>query len=80
MKPVPRRVFAAAITGRCKWGLSEWAHFVTLVCAQVAGTRSIRDLPRLLERHRPAVSQPQCIASARVDRGDLDIFPRRDTT
>ncbi|MBV8613422.1 MAG: IS4 family transposase [Acetobacteraceae bacterium] len=56
MKPVPRRVFAAATTGRCKWGLSEWAHFVTLVCAQLAGTRSIRDLLRLLEHHRPALA------------------------
>jgi hypothetical protein len=56
MKSLPRRVFAAAVQGRSKWGLAEWAHLVTLVCAHLAGTRSMRDLLRLLDHHRPALA------------------------
>ena len=56
MKTLPRRVFQAAVEGRAKWGLTEWAHLVTLVSAQLAGTRSMRDLLRLLEHHRPALA------------------------
>jgi hypothetical protein len=56
MKSLPRRVFQAAVVGRAKWGLTEWAHLVTLVAAQLAGARSMRDLIRLLDHHRPALS------------------------
>ena len=56
MKTLPRRVFQAAVEGRAKWGLTEWAHLVTLVSAQLAGTRSMRDLLRVLEHHRPALA------------------------
>ena len=56
LKAVPRRVFAAAVEGRRKWGLSEWAHLATLVCAQLAGARSMRELLRLLALHRPTLA------------------------
>ncbi len=56
MKSLPRRVFQAAVEGRVKWGLTEWAHLVTLISAQLAGARSMRDLARLLERHQPALA------------------------
>lgn len=56
MKSLPRRVFQAAVRGRAKWGLTEWAHLVTLVSAHLAGTRSMRDLLRLLDHHRPALT------------------------
>lgn len=56
MKSVPRRVFAAAVEGRRKWGLTEWSHLVTLVCAHLAGARSMRDLLRLLEHHQGALA------------------------
>ena len=55
MKSLPRRAFAAAAEGRRKWGLTDWAHLVTLVCAHLAGTRSMRDLLRLLDHHQPAL-------------------------
>ena len=55
MKALPRRVFQAAVEGRAKWGLTDWAHLVTLVVAQLAGARSMRDLLRLLDHHRPAM-------------------------
>lgn len=56
VKSVPRRVFQAAVVGRAKWGLSEWAHLMALIAAQLAGARSMRDLLRLLEHHRPALA------------------------
>ena len=56
MKSLPRRVFEAAVEGRAKWGLSDWAHLVTLVMAQIAGVRSLRDLERLVAHHRGALS------------------------
>ena len=56
MKSVPRRVFQAAVEGRAKWGLTEWGHLVVLISAHLAGTRSMRDLLRLLDHHRPALA------------------------
>jgi hypothetical protein len=56
VKSVPRRVFGAAVEGRAKWGLSEWAHLIALIAAQLAGARSLRELLRLLEHHRPALA------------------------
>ena len=56
MKALPRRVFHAAVEGRAKWGVTEWAHLVTLVSAHLAGTRSMRDLLRLVEHHQPALA------------------------
>jgi DDE family transposase/uncharacterized protein DUF4372 len=56
IKSVPRRAFAAAVEGRRKWGLTEWAHLVTLVSAHLAGARSMRDLLRLLDHHQPALA------------------------
>jgi hypothetical protein len=56
VKSVPRRVFGAAVEGRAKWGLTEWAHLMALISAQLAGARSMRDLLRLLEHHRPALA------------------------
>ena len=47
MKSIPRRVFAAALEGRSKWALTDWAHLVTLVSVQLAGVRSMRDLLRV---------------------------------
>ncbi len=55
MQPVCRRVFRRAAVGRAKWGLSDWAHFVSLVVAQIAGIRSLRDLERLLAHHPGAM-------------------------
>lgn len=55
MKPVSRRVFDAALTGRAKWGLSDWAHFATLVMAQLAGARGMRELLRLIAHHQPGL-------------------------
>jgi putative transposase len=56
MKSIPRRVFAAALEGRSKWALTDWAHLVTLVSVQLAGVRSMRDLLRLLDHHQPALA------------------------
>jgi len=56
MQPVSRRVFRDAVTGRAKWGLTEWAHLVGLVAAQMAGVRSLRDLVALLGHHRAALA------------------------
>ena len=56
MKSVPRQAFDAAVAGRSKGGLTEWAHLVTLVSAHLAGARSTRDLLRRLNLHRPALA------------------------
>jgi IS4 transposase len=56
LKEVPRgwfeRVAAEHHRGRKKRSLSPWAHLVTMVFVQLAGTRSLRDVERILERHR----------------------------
>jgi hypothetical protein len=55
LKAVPRgwldREAERHRTGRAKRVLSPWGHLVTMVLAQVSGTRSLRDLERMLERH-----------------------------
>jgi len=55
MKPVSRRVFANAVDGRRKWGLTDWAHLVTMVMAHLAGARGLRELLRLIEHHQPGL-------------------------
>lgn len=55
LKAVPRGWFdreaARHHTGRAKRVLSPWGHLVTMVLAQVCGTRSLRDLERILAHH-----------------------------
>jgi hypothetical protein len=55
MREVPRKVFNNAVIGRRKWGLTEWSHLVTLVAAQLAGTRSLRDLVGMIGQHQAAL-------------------------
>jgi len=55
MREVPRKVFNSAVVGRRKWGLTEWSHLVTLVAAQLAGTRSLRDLIGMIGQHQTAL-------------------------
>lgn len=56
LKEVPRGWFERAASahhcGRKKRRLSEWGHLVSMVLVQLAGVRSLRDLERMLERHR----------------------------
>lgn len=56
MREISRRVFHQAVVGRAKWGLTEWAHLVALVAAQMAGARSLRDLVNLLAHHQGALA------------------------
>lgn len=55
LKAVPRGWFEREAerhrAGRAKRVLSPWGHLVTMVLAQISGTRSLRDLERMLERH-----------------------------
>lgn len=74
MKSISRPVFNAAVDGRPKWGLTEWAHLVTLVLAQLAGARSMRDLLRLLEHHRPALAHLGVGAVKRSTLGDANAL------
>ncbi len=55
MREVPRKVFNNAVVGRRKWGLTEWSHLVTLVAAQLAGMRSLRDLVGMVGQHQGAL-------------------------
>lgn len=55
MKPLSRRVFDAAVVGRAKWGLSDWAHLVTMVMAHLSGARGMRELLRLIAHHQPGL-------------------------
>ncbi len=55
MREVPRKVFNNAVAGRRKWGLTEWSHLVTLVAAQLAGMRSLRDLVGMVGQHQAAL-------------------------
>ena len=56
LKTLPRSCFERLArgheTGRKKRELSDWGHLVTMIFAQTQGARSLRDLERLLERHR----------------------------
>ena len=55
MKALPRgaveRLAARHPSGRAKRILGAWGHVASMVVGQLAGTRSLRDLERLLERH-----------------------------
>ena len=55
LKAVPRGWFERAVAvhanGRAKRSLSPWGHVVSMVLAQLSGTRSLRDLERSIERH-----------------------------
>jgi len=55
MKPISRRVFDAAVPGRAKWGLSDWAHLATMVLAHLSGARGMRELLRLIAHHQPSL-------------------------
>lgn len=55
MKPISRRVFEAAVPGRAKWGLTDWAHLVSMVLAHLSGARGMRELLRLIAHHQPAL-------------------------
>lgn len=55
MKPLSRRVFEAAAEGRAKWGLTDWAHLVSLVMAHLSGARGLRELLRLIAHHQPGL-------------------------
>ena len=55
MREVPRKVFNNAVVGRRKWGLTEWSHLMTLVAAQLAGMRSLRDLAGMIGQHQGAL-------------------------
>ena len=56
LKEVPRgwfdRVAVTHHAGRAKRRLSPWAHLVSMVFAQFAGARSLRDVERMLERQQ----------------------------
>jgi hypothetical protein len=64
MREVPRKVFNNAVVGRRKWGLTEWSHLVTLVAAQLAGMRSLRDLVGMIGQHRAALAH-LCVGRVR---------------
>jgi hypothetical protein len=55
MKPLSRRVFGAAVEGRAKWGLTDWAHLASMVMAHLSGARGLRELLRLIEHHQPGL-------------------------
>lgn len=76
VQPISRPGFQAAAGGRARWGLSDWGHLMALVAAQLAGTRSLRDLTRLLERHEGGLAH---LGIKRVCRSTLaDANARRD--
>ncbi len=60
LKVVPRGWFerqaAAHHRGRAKRSLSEWGHLVAMVLAQLAGSRSLRDLERYIGHHPGVLS------------------------
>jgi hypothetical protein len=56
VQSISRTAFRGACAGRAKWALSDWAHLMVLVVAQVSGVASLRDLTRLLAHHRCALS------------------------
>jgi len=68
MQAVSRTVFRAAVTGRAKWGLTDWGHLVALVAAQLGAVQSLRDLVRLLEHNRAALAH---LGVAKVRRATL---------
>ena len=72
LKAVPRGWFEREAgrhhSGRAKRSLSSWGHLVTMVLAQLSGTRSLRDLERMLERHPGVLSH---LGLGRVARSTL---------
>jgi hypothetical protein len=60
LKAVPRGWFEREAqrhrTGRAKRRLSEWGHLVAMVLAQLGGSRSLRDLERMVECHPGVLS------------------------
>jgi Transposase DDE domain/Domain of unknown function (DUF4372) len=60
LKALPRRTFErlskARMTGRKKRSLSDWSHLVAMIFAQASGSRSLRDLERVVERQSGAGS------------------------
>lgn len=50
------RIAKCHTEGRRKRSLSNWAHFVAMVFGQASGSRSLRDLERVVERQGGAVS------------------------
>ena len=56
LKALPRQKFErlakARMLGRKKRSLSDWSHLVAMVFAQASGSRSLRDLERVVERQR----------------------------
>lgn len=55
MKPLSRRAFDATVRGRAEWGLTDWAHLVTMVMAHLSGARGMRELLRLIAHHQPGL-------------------------
>jgi hypothetical protein len=55
LKALPRGLFERLAKpfagGRAKRRLSDWNHLVAMVFAQASGTRSLRDLQQVVERH-----------------------------
>lgn len=79
LKAVPRGWFEREArrhrSGRAKRSLSPWGHLVTMVLAQLSGTRSLRDLERMLECHPGVLSH---LGLGRVARSTLaDANARR---
>lgn len=72
LKAVPRGWFDRQAerhrTGRAKRVLSPWGHLVAMVLAQVSGTRSLRDLERLLGHHAGVLAH---LGLARLRRATL---------
>jgi IS4 transposase len=60
LKALPRprfdRIAAGHRSGRKKSSLPEWAHLVSMVLAQLSGSRSLRELERIVERNQNALS------------------------
>jgi Transposase DDE domain/Domain of unknown function (DUF4372) len=76
LKEVPRgwfdRVAAAHHAGRAKRRLSPWAHVVAMVFAQLSGSRSLRDVERMLERQRGAFAHLDLQAVRRATLADAN--------
>ncbi len=76
LKAVPRGWFDRTAdvlrVGRKKRALSEWGHVVTMVCAQLSGARSLRDLQRVLERHPGVLAHLGFAGAARSTLADAN--------
>ena len=67
LKALPRPVFDRIAgqhkQGRKKRSLTDWGHFVAMVFAQASGTRSLRDMARVVERQTGVAHHLGCRAS-----------------